>query len=220
MIRSLILVTALVGFLFSWQFPEAHGAATTPSGGSREGVTTANIFAKSYTLETASRFADAAEILLPLQDTRGSDRELVLLRLGWLHYLQGKHNDAIHFYRLAIRANSRSIDALLGITLPLLAQQRHREAGAFAESVLTLSHLNQTALQRLLVADEGQKLWNDLLTHATTLATHYPSDTNALVYMARAHLWLNQPKQAREAYLNVLNRIPNHIEANAYLNGK
>ncbi|MBF0146250.1 MAG: tetratricopeptide repeat protein [Magnetococcales bacterium] len=215
MTRSIIVFFAITGWLITWHAPNAL-AASTPKN-NQAWSTTADFFKQSYAFEARSKFAEAAEVLLPLQDTRGSDRELILLRLGWLHYLQGRHNDAIHFYQLAIRTNSRSIDAMLGITLPLLAQQRYREAAAFAESVLTLSHVNQTALQRLLVADEGQKLWDSLLAHAMTLSTHYPTDTDALVYMARAHLWLNHPKEARDVYQRVLNRIPNHIEATAYL---
>ncbi|MEO5327625.1 MAG: tetratricopeptide repeat protein [Magnetococcus sp. THC-1_WYH] len=225
MTRSVIVLAAIMGWFVAWHTTDAQSATNTvsdknstlPKVSSQVPATTAELFKRSYALETAGRYVEAAEVILPLHETRNGDQELVMLRLGWLNYLQGQHNVSIHYYRLALRTNGRSIDALLGITLPLLAQQRYRETAAFAGSVLELSHLNQTALQRMMVATEGQKQWENLLGYATTLASHYPTDTDALVYMARAHLWLNHKNLARDAYVKVLNRIPGHLEATAFL---
>lgn len=225
MTRSVIVLAAIIGWFVAWHTTDAQSAQNTVSSGSSSlpkvasqmPSTVSELFKRSYALEAAGKYVEAAEILVPLHDTRNGDQELVMLRLGWLNYLQGQHNVSIDYYRQALRTNGHSIDALLGVTLPLLAQQRYRETAAFAGSVLEISHVNQVALQRMMVAAEGQKQWENLLGYAMTLASHYPSDTDALVYMARAHLWLNHSSLARDAYVKVLNRIPGHLEATAFL---
>jgi predicted Zn-dependent protease len=45
----------------------------------------------------------------------------------------------------------------------------------------------------------------------------YPSDPSVLVYLARAEASRGNAAQARAAYAQVLERIPGHLEALAYL---
>jgi cytochrome c-type biogenesis protein CcmH/NrfG len=53
--------------------------------------------------------------------------------------------------------------------------------------------------------------------HAEELTEHYPSDTSAFVYLARAYAWLGDKEAAKKAYSEVLIRLPKHYEATAYL---
>ena len=173
----------------------------------------------SYQLETAGKYNEAIAALDPVP-VNGAEAELKSLRRGWLYYLQGSHGDAIREYRIAIERNSRSIDARLGVTLPLLAQKRWREAEQSARAVLDLSPNNYTGLLRLVVALEGQRDWAPMAKAAAMITSSYPSDATGFVYLARAYAWQEKRAEAVAAYQAVVVRYPGHLEAKAYIEKK
>lgn len=170
----------------------------------------------SYALEASGKYAQALSTLESLPAS-SPDHDFALMRQGWLNYLQGKHNDAIRDYNLALAANPKSLEALLGLTLPLMAQQRWREAAAAAKRVIAASPWDYTAHVRLMVCEEGEKKWHDLAQHAGEFVARFPSDATGLVYLARAEAWLGNVKRAQAAYTRVLARLPSHVEALNYL---
>jgi predicted Zn-dependent protease len=173
----------------------------------------------SYQLETAGKYNEAIAAIDPVQ-ANGADAELKLLRRGWLYYLPGNFNESIREYRLAIERNGKSIDARLGVILPLLAQKRWREAEQSARAVLDLAPNNYLGLLRLAVAQEAQRDWPAMAKTTATLVAAYPSDATAYIYLARANAWLNKRDEAVAAYLAVLSRYPGQLEAKAYLEKK
>lgn len=173
-------------------------------------------WSNSYNLEASKKYAEALSALSTIADS-DSDAQLVLLRKGWLSYLQGEYNESVNYYQQALQQNPKSIDAALGVTLPLLAQQRWQEAAVHAKEVLTTSPNQYTAYLRLIVAEEGAKDWSTMKKHAEELTVYYPTDTSAFVYLARANAWLGDKEAAKIAYNAVLSRLPKHYEATAYL---
>lgn len=173
----------------------------------------------SYQLEAAGKYNDALAAI-DYVPANGPDAELKLLRRGWLYYLPGKFDESIREYRLAIERNSRSVDARLGLTLPLLAAKRWREAEQAARAALDVAPNHYTALVRLAVAQEGLQDWQGMLKTATSLVSAYTTDATAYVYLARANAWLGKRTEASAAYSAVLARVPGHLEAKAYLEKK
>jgi tetratricopeptide (TPR) repeat protein len=173
-------------------------------------------WALSYEREVAQDYPGAIEAMAPLSGRQSSD-DFVVLRLAWLEYLNGDYNASIRDYRRALELNERSLEAMLGVTLPLLAQQRWREAAAQARSALGVAPYNYYGHVRLMVAEEGLQQWQALAEHASELSARYPSDATILVYLARARAWQGNVAAARAAYERVLERIPGHEEATAYL---
>lgn len=176
------------------------------------------VWGRSYQLEAAQQYAASLAALDTVQ-ADGMEAELLMLRRGWLTYLSGQYGDSIAWYKQALQRNSKSHDARLGLTLSLLAQQRWREAALYAKQVLEASPYDYTATLRLIVAEEGLRDWSAMKKHAEILSERYPSDANALVYLARAHVWLGNVKEARRVYADVLLLSPGHLQARAYLNG-
>lgn len=174
---------------------------------------------KSYQLEAAGKYSEAIGALDSVP-TNNPDAEFKLLRRGYLYYLAGSYGESIREYRLAIERNSKSVDARLGLLLPLLGQQRWREAEQNARAALDLAPNNYTALLRLTIILEGQREWERMQKTASALVTTYPTDATAYVYLARAHAWLNQRAEAISAYTAVLVRYPGHLEAKAYIEKK
>jgi tetratricopeptide (TPR) repeat protein len=173
----------------------------------------------SYSLEASAKYAEALAAIDKVA-ANGSEAELKTLRRGWLYYLQGNYNESIREYRYAIERNRQSVDAQLGVTLPLLAQKRWREAEQHAQSSLSLAPNNYTGLLRLTLAQEGQRDWATMAKTSTTMVSLYPSDSSAYVYLARAYAWQGKRKEAVAAYSSVLARYPGHQEATNYIDKK
>jgi len=171
---------------------------------------------RSVNLEIGGQYEAAARSLESVIQ-QNPDNEFAHLRSGWLYYLAGKYSTSIKYYQTASKLNKHSLDARLGLMLPLMAQERWREAAQLAESVIDESRLNYYAHLRLLICEEGLKNWTQLRDHALMISQYYPSDPGFLVYLARAYINLNEPAKARRAYQQVLERYPSHIEASLYL---
>lgn len=170
----------------------------------------------SYQLEAAGKYTEAFTALDGVA-ANGADAELKLIRRGWLYYLPGRFDESIREYRLAIERNPKSVDARLGITLPLLAAKRWREAEQSAQAALNLAPNNYTAMLRLVIALEAQKDWTIMAKVAANMAASYPTDASAYVYLARANAWLGKRDESVAAYTATLSRYPGHLEAKAYL---
>lgn len=173
----------------------------------------------SYQFETAGKFTEAIVAIEPVL-VNGPDAEFKLLRRGWLYYQAGRFDESIREYRLAIERNSQSVDARLGLVLPMLAAKRWREAEQAARAVLDIAPHNYTALVRQAIAQEGLQDWQALSKTANTLVADYPSDATAYTYLARANAWLGKRSEAVAAYNSVLVRYPAHLEARAYIDKK
>ena len=173
---------------------------------------------ESYRLEALSQYENAAKSL----DTviKANPRhEFAILRHGWLNYLHGAHNQAMRDYQKALEINPESLDARIGLMLPLIAQQRWREVASHADKVLEVAPWNYYAHVRLMMSEEGERKWDALAKHAKRVSQRYPSDATALVYLARANAWLKNHAEASRVYKQVLERVPGHIEAMQYLSG-
>lgn len=170
----------------------------------------------SYQLEAAGKYSEAIAAIDPVP-ANGPDAEYKTLRRSWLFYLSGRYDESIREYRYAMERNENSIDARLGITLPLLASKRWREAEQSARAALDLTPKNYTALLRLSIALEAQKNWGEMAKVSEMMAAAYPTDATAYVYLARAKAWQNKTGEASAAYNAVLTRYPGHLEAKAYL---
>ena len=168
---------------------------------------------ESYRLESVFQYDAALDAL----NSISAENELVLLRRGWLNYVKGSHSKAIDYYQKAISRNGKSLDARLGIILPLLAQQRWREAAQNANKVLEVAPWNYYAHVRLMEAEEALKDWAQLAKHAQSVYERYPSDATVLVYLARANQKSGNNGAAKEAYKKLLELVPDHFEAKQYL---
>jgi len=170
----------------------------------------------SYTLETAGKYTAAAESIEEyLKQT--PPNEFAELRSGWLYYLSGNYSRSITHYKTAIKINKKSIDAMLGMSLPLMAQARWREAALQTKNVIKISRFNYIAHTRLMTCEENLKQWVSLQKHAEEIKHYYPSEATILVYLARAYFHNSNNKKAKETYQQVLQRYPGHLEAINFL---
>jgi len=183
---------------------------------SSNAVSADDAWMRSYTLEAAGKYVTAAEsIEIFLKET--PPNEFAELRSGWLYYLSGNYSRSITHYKTAIKINKKSIDAMLGMSLPLMAQSRWREATLQINSVINISKFNYIAHTRLMSCEENLKQWDKLQKHAEEIIQYYPSDATTLVYLARAYSHNSNNIKAKETYQQVLLRYPGHLEAINFL---
>jgi tetratricopeptide (TPR) repeat protein len=171
---------------------------------------------RSVNLEVNGQYEAAAHSLEAIIQ-QDKNNEYAHLRSGWLYYLAAKYSTSIKHYQTALKLNKQSLDARLGLMLPLMAQMRWREAAQLAEAVIGESSLDYYAHLRLMICEEGLKSWEQLRDHALRMIDFYPSDYGIQVYLARAYSQLGKPELARNTYMNVLERYPSHVEASLYL---
>jgi len=172
-----------------------------------------NPWKESHRLEAIHQYDAALNAL----NAVSSDNELALLRRGWLNYLKGSHSKSIDHYKKALSRNNKSLDARLGIILPLLAQQRWREAAVNANKVLEVAPWNYYAHTRLMVTEQALKQWSQLEKHALSAHQHFPSDATYITYLARAHHKLGQKQTAQDWYKKLLELAPDNFEATQYM---
>lgn len=176
-----------------------------------------SVWSKSYALEANGKYEMAAALLVPMLDQDG-ENEFATMRYAWLNYLQGNYNDAIKAYSQAMARNPLSIEARLGIALPLMAQRRWNEAARYLRQVLAKSPYDYIANLRLMACEAGLRKWEKLEKHALSLSEIYPSNASVLVYLARSYAWQGKTNMAKAAYAKVLVRSPSNLEALRYIN--
>lgn len=171
---------------------------------------------RSYSLEAGGQYVEAAKTIEKFLK-QIPDNEFAELRSGWLYYLAGNYSRSIKHYQTALKLNAQSLEARLGLALPLMAQGRWKEAVVENNHVLNISSWNYYAHVRLMACEEALKQWQDLLKHAEAVHKRYPTDATVLVYLARAYKQHENTAKARQAYQEVLVRVPGHIEASRFL---
>jgi tetratricopeptide (TPR) repeat protein len=173
-------------------------------------------WSESYLLESLGKPLDAAAKIAG--QIRGN--EFAQLRHAWLLYAAGRFDESAAGYRRAQQMNPNSLDALLGQTLPLMAQWKWKEAADAARMAQRQSPGNYTAGLRLVVIAEAQKQWKAMAEEAAALVQRYPSDATAWVYLGRSEAASGNAGKAAEAYRRVLQIVPGHLEATAVLSRK
>ena len=169
---------------------------------------------QSYRYEKAQNYPDAIRTLAPVIDAYPKGYT-VNLRLGWLHYLQGAHASARAHYEAAIKVAPDSIEARLGLLLPLLAQERYTGAEAVARQIVRVDPANYYGNLRLafsLRMQEKPAAAEEILARQLAF---YPTDISLLNEWGLVKLAQGQP--AERIFNDVLTLDPENVVAKAQL---
>ena len=181
------------------------------------GVTTADsTWSTTYALEAKGQYVQAAKDMKALLNDRQGG-EFAWLRYAWLTYMSRDYNNSVAAYRKAASLNPSSIEARLGLTLPLMAQEKWVETSSVLEQVLKTDPWNYTAHSRLIYIESLLEKWPVLEKHAADVSARFPSDVSTLLYLAYAKDRLNKVDESKAIYKKVLERYPGHQTAVAYL---
>lgn len=168
----------------------------------------------SYRYEKAQNYLDAIRTMAPVIDAypKGYTANL---RLGWLHYLRGAHASARAHYEAAIKVAPDSLEARLGLLLPLLAQERYAEAEAVARQVVRVDPANYYGNLRLAFAlrlQDKPAVAEEILARQLAF---YPTDIQLLTEWGLVKVAQDQP--AERIFNDILTLDPENVVAKAQL---
>lgn len=145
------------------------------------------------------------------------DGYTVNLRLGWLYYLMKKYSNALFHYQKAMKTIPSSIEAKLGYSLVLLAQEKYPEVEKVCYQIINTDYFNYYGNLRLAYALRMQKKYDIALKVVNKMLAVYPTDVNFLTYLGILKFLIGQKKEAREIFKNILILDPENTTAKEYL---
>jgi tetratricopeptide (TPR) repeat protein len=158
-------------------------------------------FARSYEFSGASNYKAAIEVLKANYD---KSSYFTNLRLGWLHYLAGKQNEAAAFYKIATELNASSVEAKLGYALPLEAMGNKNELKTLYESVLTLDPQNTVINYKLGNLYYEKKEYETALKYFEKVTKLYPFNYDGLLMHAWTLYYTDKYADSRAAFYKIL----------------
>lgn len=172
------------------------------------------IYQQSYEEEAKGNYQEAIFVLT--QASRAGDNGyLYHLRLGWLQYLASKYPDSVNSYRKAAIIGKDSIEAKLGLMLPLMAQGKWSDAEKVAKEILSLEHLSYLANSRLAYIYYNLNQYKEAEFYYRKILAYYPGDIEMQAGLAWTLLKQNKKEAAEKVFDEILRYVPNHVSANA-----
>ena len=171
---------------------------------------------KSYRYEKAQNYSDAIKALSPVTEAYPA-AYTVNLRLGWLHYLTGSYATSRKHYETAIKTAPDSIEAKLGHTLPLLAQEKWEETEAVVKQVLRVDPSNYLANLRLTYVLRLQKKFDAAEQILNAMLVLYPTDISLLTEFALIKLAKDNKPEAKRLFNDIVILDPENVTAKAQL---
>lgn len=187
--------------LWGWLWASTAWAAALP-----------DAMTASYTSEAKGDY-DGALAALASVTAAGDSQYVVVLRRGWLHYLAGRYADAVAAYQEAVKLRPDSVEARLGLTLPLMALRRWSDAQATCEGVLKEDPGSYLAGSRLAWVLYSQGRYADAAARYEGLVKRYPSDVEMRAGLGWSWVKLGRSADARAAFAWVLQVSPTHASA-------
>jgi len=176
----------------------------------------ARVWKASFLAEGAGQFQAALDALGELPASQ-RDGYLASFRRGWLLYRLSRHAESVAAYKAAAMAEPASIEARLGLLLPLMALTRWNDVAALAEDVLKRDPENYLALSRLAFAKFSSEHFPEAEVLYRRLVQQYPSDVEMRAALGWVVFRMGKQKEAVALFKQVLELSAEHASATAGL---
>jgi tetratricopeptide (TPR) repeat protein len=172
-----------------------------------------NIYQQSYEEEAKGNYQEAIFVLV--RASRAGDHSyLYHLRLGWLQYLAGEYVDSVNSYRKAVILSKASIEAKLGLMLPLMAQGKWSDAEKVGKEILSVDALSYLANSRLAYIYYNLKQYKEAEAYYRKVVLYYPGDMEMQAGLGWSLLKQDKKEAAGKVFDEILHYVPNHVSAN------
>ena len=170
-------------------------------------------FRTSIQEESIGKYAQAILTIMKIYD-KYSEEYTINLRLGWLHYLNKDYDSSIKYYKNALAISyNKSIEAMLGVTLPLAAKDDWDKVKDYYNMILDSDENNYTANLRLGQIDLNTENYLSAKSYLSKLIEMYPGDYETNLYLAWAYYYLGDNSTAYDLFIEVLTLIPGEKSA-------
>jgi tetratricopeptide (TPR) repeat protein len=174
---------------------------------------TVSHFNASLAFEKQGKYADALKEMEAIA-SEGKDNYAVNVRLGWLYYENRQYDSSENYYRQAITlSGQKSVEAMLGMTLPLAAKQDWKEVESTYRKLLAVDPQNYTANLRLGQIYLNQGDYARAATNLGSVLDHYPADYEAVLSSAWNDYSLGKTADARKLFERTLMLSPGDTSA-------
>ncbi len=162
-------------------------------------------FEESYKLEKGGKYEDA---LTTMKSVYSESSYEINLRLGWLAYLSGKFTESIAYYNNAISKLPLSVEARLGLVLPLSAMGNWNQIIDHYNKILEVDPKNTLVNYRLGVIYYERKQYDKSETYLKKVINLYPFDHDSLLMLAWVKYRQGNINHARILFNKVLMANP------------
>lgn len=171
-------------------------------------------FSKSYQYESVKNFNKAIEMLINVYDAASYDMNL---RLGWLYYENGDYSNSVSYYKKAIAAEPKSVEARLGIAYPMSAMGNWDDLTNNYLGIITVDPANSLVNYRLGLIYYNKKDYDKALSY--TLKVHdtwgFDYDTNLL--LGQIYIALGKNEDAKAVLNDALLYFPDSTDVKELL---
>lgn len=167
-------------------------------------------FVKSYADEAKQNYTKAIQDLKEVYSEKSYE---INLRLGWLSYAAGQHNEAINYYTKAINIMPYAIEARLGYVYPASALNNWEKVIDQYNAILKRDPQNSTVLYRLATIYYNRKEYNSALKYFQSLVDLYPFTYDGLIMLAWTNAMMGHSKEANILFNKVLLLSPTDTSA-------
>ena len=151
-------------------------------------------FVASYAYENNSNFPKAIDALKKVYDTQSYE---INVRLGWLCYNAGNHNESTMYYSRAIQLKPYSIESRFGYVLPASAMGNWNQVLKMYIEILKIDDNNYTANYRMGLIYYNRKDYAAAYKNFEKLANLYPFDYDATHMYAWTNYRLGKFREAK-----------------------
>ena len=162
-------------------------------------------FQKSYAEEAKKEYPAAINSLKSVYDEKSYE---INLRLGWLNYLTGNHNDSKMYYNRAITLMPYAVEAKMGIVYPLAALGNMTEVITQYEKILEITPNYSIPLFRLGLICYEKGDYDKALKYFDKVVNMWPFDYDGLVMLGWTYFRLNNVREARVLFQKALLHTP------------
>jgi tetratricopeptide (TPR) repeat protein len=176
----------------------------------------AQIYKTSYAAEASGQFQAAVDALDALPAPQ-REAYFASFRRGWLLYRANKHAESVAAYKVAAKTEPESIEARVGLLLPLMALKRWDDVVVLSEDILKRDPENYLALQRLAFAKFSSEHFPEAEVVYRRLVEHYPSDVEMRAALGWVAYRMGKQREAATLFRQVLELSAEHVSATAGL---
>jgi tetratricopeptide (TPR) repeat protein len=173
---------------------------------------TASLYRESYELEVNRDYPASLAKMREIR-TKAGNSYFVSLRSAWLSYLSGDYSAAETGYREAIAAAPKSMEAKIGLTLPLLAAKKWRALERACRDILAVDPNHAVARSRLAHALYSVANYPDAATEYRRLGEEYPAELDHQTGLGWSLARMGRRGEARQIFAAVLAVSPDNVNA-------
>jgi len=164
-----------------------------------------DVFSQTYKLETDGEYSKAIAVMKNIYNEESYE---INIRLGWLTYLSGNFSDALPYYRKCIQLRPLSIEARLGLALPLSQMGNWNEVETLYKQILEMDSQNSWVNYRMGLLYYGREDYSTAQKYFELVVNHYPFDYDSVIMLAWTDFKLGKYREAKVLFNKALLMTP------------